>query len=120
MTQTETPWYDSHENLTTLAEWIRTNHGWNYFKNVILDVLEKPWKWEKEWRLASGDVDFNEVVPDRAFTPDRERCGWCDSLVGYVTYEDEFGPQTDWRPTFLDRKTGDYACDDCVGMAKTA
>ena len=56
-----TPWYDSHESLYTLAEWIRSNHGWAFCEKNLIDVLEKPWKWEKEWRLASGSVSFVRI-----------------------------------------------------------
>lgn len=47
-------WYDSHENLRALVEWM-WKHDWSEtcftddaFKLVIY-FLEKPWKWQEEW-----------------------------------------------------------------------
>ena len=124
---TTTPWYDSHANLYTLAEWIRENNGWAFFKENALDVLEKPWKWENEWRLASGAVEFEPIErgvkvveccgQTISFEPDATSCVWCQTLVGYVDFESEFGPETEWVVAYVDLKSGDLACDDCAGQA---
>jgi hypothetical protein len=125
-TAVETPWFDSHENLYKLAEWLRQHHGWQYFKDNAIDMLETPWSWSKEWRLASGDVAFVEVERPRdllddpldpILTGDTARCTWCEGAIGIVAYDGEFGPDADWIVTYRDDKTGDYACSDCATSA---
>jgi hypothetical protein len=117
----ETPWYNNHENLYKLAEWLRENRGWNFCKDNLLDVLETPWSWEKEWRLASGDVTFTEVTPDLATfggAVNGTRCDWCgDAPVGYISYVEGQTNVVEWVTTYRDGKTNDLACDDCAGTA---
>jgi len=55
---TPAPWFNNHENLFTLAEWIRKEHGWHYWERNALDIIEKPWKWEQEWKYASGAEEY--------------------------------------------------------------
>jgi hypothetical protein len=117
MTYLPNTWYNDHENLTTLAEWLRTNRGWNFFKDNILDVLETPWSWEKEWRLASGDVEFVEYRPednpDNPHPVDAAECDWCGGAIGYHTFDG----QVEWLPVYEDTQSGEVACDDCAGTA---
>jgi len=113
-------WYDSHENLHKLSEWLRLNRGWRFFKDNILDVLETPWSWEKEWRLANGDVHFVEYRPEvhEQHLIDVAKCDWCDNAIGYVTYaHSDGGTEIDWIPVYEDVNTGEVACDDCAGTA---
>lgn len=119
-------WFDSHENLATLANWLRDNRGWAYCKDNLLDVLETPWSWEKEWRLASGTVNFVEVekpsgVEDaplsERFTVDGTKCHWCDAPVGFVTYNYGDGQEIEWVTTYEDTKSKELACDDDAGTA---
>jgi len=128
MTDTPTApvWYDNHANLYTLAEWIRSNHGWAFCEKNLIDVLEKPWKWEREWRLASGSVQFELIERPRdlhddpldpAISTDATSCTWCDAPVGLVAYENEFGPELDWVTIYRDAVSGDFACEDCAGSA---
>ena len=112
-------WYDSHENLHKLSEWLRLNRGWRYFKDNILDVLETPWSWEKDWRLANGDVHFVEIHPeDHKCTVDRATCDWCGNQIGYVTFaHSDGGSEVQWLTTYEDVNSGEVACDDCAGTA---
>ena len=119
----DSKWFNDHENLRKLAEWLRTNRGWNFFKDNILDVLETPWSWEKEWRLANGDVTFVELHANDAnnqYTVDAAKCDWCGNPVGYVTFTlNEADDQSiEWLPVFEDTVTGEIACDDCAGTAE--
>ena len=114
-TTVDTPWFDSHENLFTLATWLRENNGWNFFKENALDMLERPWKWAPEWRLASGSVNFVVVTDHDEFTNASASCVWCDTLVGYVPDLD--GADTPWVTTYRDSISGDLACSDCAGQA---
>lgn len=112
-TTTTTPWYNNHENLYTLAQWLRENRGWNFCKDNLLDVLETPWSWESDWRLASGNVHFIEVHSYEDSTVDRAKCDWCSGFVGYHTFYGE----REWFPCYEDTLTGEIACDDCAGTA---
>ena len=125
---TTTPWYDSHENLYTLAEWIREHNGWAFFEKNAIDLLETPWRWENEWRLASGNVEFKLIERPRdilddplpeGIETDRNQCVWCKCLVGLVSFEHELGGmhEVEWVTIYVDNKSGDYACDDCAGSA---
>lgn len=44
-------WYETHDNLTGLANWL--HHECCYFSDpgAMLYYFEKPWKWEREWAL---------------------------------------------------------------------
>lgn len=114
-------WYNNHENLYTLAQWLRENSGWNWVKDNLLDVIEKPWKWDKEWRLASGQVDFGEYRPednpDNPHPIDAAHCDWCDAAVGYHTFDDGDGDKVIWIMVFEDSMSGLIACRDCRDSA---
>lgn len=47
----ERPWYEAHENLHTLIYYMVHEDGAN--AKDILDILEEPWKWWKEFEKAN-------------------------------------------------------------------
>ena len=48
---------------------------------------------------------------------DADQCAWCDAAIGLISYESEFGPETDWVTIYRDTNSSDFACDECAGSA---
>ena len=52
-------WWNSHDNLVTLAYWMREHdHGVDDFVSMI----EKPWKWTTEYEQAVADNAAEEAA----------------------------------------------------------
>lgn len=43
-------WYETYDNVVTLAEWLDMLCEFNETSDVIR-FFEKPWKWDREWNL---------------------------------------------------------------------
>ena len=46
------PWYDDHANLATLLRYLEQSEDGAPDVDNIIDLLEKPWRWESEWAKA--------------------------------------------------------------------
>jgi hypothetical protein len=53
-------WHEVHSNLVTLTAWM-AEHG--YSAEAIAYAVEKPWKYEDEFKAARQD-EINEGVRD--------------------------------------------------------
>jgi hypothetical protein len=48
-------WYETHDNLTGLANWLNCECCWFSDAAAVIYYFEKPWKWTREyelWQLA--------------------------------------------------------------------
>lgn len=55
-------WYMNHDNIVTLIQWMADSEEMSYSKQDIAYAVEKPWKYEEEFRTA-----------ERKASEDRER-----------------------------------------------
>ncbi len=46
-------WFQVHDNLVTLTRWMADN---GYTADDLAYAVEKPWKYEDEWRQAAEAV----------------------------------------------------------------
>jgi len=50
-------WYFSHRNLATLLRYLEQSEDGAPDVENIIDLLEKPWRWEGEWVKARAARD---------------------------------------------------------------
>lgn len=56
----ELPWYAVHANLVLLTRYL-ADGGWE--AETIADAVEKPWKYEPEYRAARAVADHEHAHP---------------------------------------------------------
>jgi len=61
-------WHEQHPgNLYQLCHWLMSEHC--YDAETLLQVIEKPWNWEREWGLCElyyrADSENNEDMKQR-------------------------------------------------------
>jgi len=58
-------WQQHHGNLYQLCHWLVSEHC--YDAEDILQVVEKPWSWDREWGLCElwYNADGNEGIQQR-------------------------------------------------------
>jgi hypothetical protein len=47
---TEQHWWDTHDNIVTLADWMADN---DWSAHDVAGMVEKPWKYTDEWLEAN-------------------------------------------------------------------
>lgn len=55
-------WYMNHDNIVTLIDWMAEDNS--YSKQDLASAVEKPWKYEDEFRTAQAKLD-EELAADR-------------------------------------------------------
>ena len=66
---TNDAWHLDRDNIRQLMEWLADECGYTESKDII-QVIEKPWKWKREWALCelyykhshSSDVHSRDIT----------------------------------------------------------
>jgi len=69
---TERKWYETHDNLVGLAEWLNSECCYFSDAGAVIYFFEKPWKWNREyalWKLwnESKEPLFRETIVEAVF-----------------------------------------------------
>jgi hypothetical protein len=49
--RTSRKWYETHDNLTGLAQWLNSECCYFSDASAVIYYMEKPWKWTREFHL---------------------------------------------------------------------
>lgn len=55
-------WWDDHSNLVTLTSWMADQDA--YSAHDIAYAVEKPWKYEEEYREAVAEIERDHALKE--------------------------------------------------------
>lgn len=57
----ESKWFNRNGNIYELAEWLVQNDLMAEDYDSLLRLIEKPWKWNDEWKLYQKELADKEL-----------------------------------------------------------